>query len=66
MNQRERERNEEAPAPAAPAAGAGGTGLNTIRQTVADMLAAADDAVSKVLSGDSEAFNTAVRQEGGQ
>jgi len=30
------------------------------------MLAAADDAITRVLSGDSQAFNQAVRQEGGQ
>jgi hypothetical protein len=46
-------------APAAPT-------LNAIRQTAANMLAAADDAISRVLSGDSQAFNTAARQEGGQ
>jgi hypothetical protein len=30
------------------------------------MVAAGNDAVSKVLSGDSEAFNAAVKQQGGQ
>jgi len=30
------------------------------------MLSAADDAITRVLSGDSQAFNEAVRQEGGQ
>jgi hypothetical protein len=40
--------------------------LNAIRQTAAGMLAAADDAISRVLSGDSQAFNAAARQEGGE
>jgi hypothetical protein len=40
--------------------------LNAIRQSAAGMLAAADDAISRVLSGDSQAFNAAARQEGGQ
>jgi hypothetical protein len=66
MNQRERT-DRETPAPAA--AGPSGNpsaGLNSIRQSGAAMLSAADDAISRVLSGDSQAFNNAARQEGGQ
>jgi hypothetical protein len=67
MNQLERPNpeNQSSPAPG-PAGGPDGTNLNAIRQTAAGMLAAADDAISRVLSGDSQAFNAAARQEGGQ
>jgi hypothetical protein len=51
MNERERTHSEIPPS--APAAGSA-------------LLAAADDAINRVLSGDSQAFNQAVRQEGGQ
>jgi len=67
MNQRERPNHEhQSSAPPGSAGGPDGANLNTIRQTAAGMLAAADDAISRVLSGDSQAFNTAARQEGGQ
>lgn len=66
MNERERNHPETPqPGPAA-AGGADGANLNSLRATGAAMLAAADDAISRVLSGDSQAFNQAVRQEGGQ
>jgi hypothetical protein len=67
MNQRERPNhdNQQSPAPG-PAHSPEGANLNAIRQTAAGMLAAADDAINRVLSGDSQAFNTAARQEGGQ
>ena len=67
MNQLERPNpeNQSAAAPG-PSGGPDGANLNAIRQTAAGMLAAADDAISRVLSGDSQAFNTAARQEGGQ
>lgn len=67
MNQRERQNHDNQP-PAPPGAGSNpaGANLNAIRQAAAGMLAAADDAISRVLSGDSQAFNTAARQEGGQ
>jgi hypothetical protein len=67
MNQRERTShdNQLSTAPG-PAGIPDGANLNAIRQTAAGMLAAADDAISRVLSGDSQAFNTTARQEGGQ
>jgi len=67
MNQRERT-NDDAPQPP-PAESTGGApeaNLNAMRQAGAAMIAAADDAIQRVLSGDSQAFNAAVRQEGGQ
>jgi hypothetical protein len=67
MNQRERQNHDnQPPAPSGSGSSPGGANLNVIRQTAAGMLAAADDAISRVLSGDSQAFNTAARQEGGQ
>ena len=67
MNQRERQHHDsQPPAASGSNSGPGGANLNAIRQTAASMLAAADDAISRVLSGDSQAFNTAARQEGGQ
>lgn len=67
MDQRERTHQDTTPLPApAPAGGAPETDLNAIRQAGAAMLAAADEAISRVLSGDSPAFNASVRQEGGQ
>jgi hypothetical protein len=67
MNQRERpnDDNRTSAAPG-PAGNPDGANLNAIRQTASSMLAAADEAISRVLSGDSQAFNTAARQEGGQ
>ena len=67
MNQRERPNHEQQPPQAAGSAGGpAGANLTALRQTAAGMLAAADDAISRVLSGDSQAFNAAARQEGGQ
>ena len=67
MNQRERQNHDhQPPAPSGPGANPGGANLSAIRQSAAGMLAAADDAISRVLSGDSQAFNAAARQEGGQ
>jgi hypothetical protein len=66
MNQRERQNNETPATPASGQAGPNPANLNAIRQTASDMLAAADDAISRVLSGDSQAFNAAARQQGGQ
>jgi hypothetical protein len=40
--------------------------LSELRLAGAEILAAADDAINRVLSGNSEAFNTANRQQGGQ
>ena len=67
MNQQERSHHDHPPvAPAGPDAGPTGANLNAIRQSGSAMLAAADDAISRVLSGDSQAFNAAVQQDGGQ
>lgn len=67
MNQNERPRPDHpSPPPDESAGNAGGANLNAIRQTAGNMLTAADDAITRVLSGDSQAFNTAVRQGGGQ
>ena len=67
MDQHERTRPETTPSLPAPAPdGAPGANLTAIRQAGAAMLNAADDAISRVLSGDSPAFNAAVRQEGGE
>jgi len=67
MNQRERPNHERQPSESGGAgANPDGANLNAIRQTAASILAAADDAISRVLSGDSQAFNAAARQQGGQ
>ena len=67
MEQRERPNHEHQAADApGPAGSPDGASLNAIRQSAAGMLAAADDAISRVLSGDSQMFNAAARQEGGQ
>ena len=67
MNQRERpNHDQQQPAPAGSTGDPSGANLNAIRQTAAGLLAAADDAITRVLSGDSQAFNAAARQEGGQ
>jgi hypothetical protein len=40
--------------------------LNAMRQAGAAMIAAADGAIDRVLSGDSHKFNVAIQQQGGQ
>lgn len=40
--------------------------LDELRRQGEALLAAGDDAIDRALSGDSQAFNTAVRQQGGQ
>ena len=40
--------------------------LAQLRREGHELLAAGDDAIDRALSGDSETFNTAVRQQGGQ
>lgn len=67
MNQQERTRADHTSTPT-PESGSNpnGNALNAIRQTAAGMLDAADEAITRVLSGDSQAFNAAVRQGGGQ
>ena len=67
MNQLERQNNDSQSnqAPGQPG-DPNPANLNAIRQTASAMLAAADDAINRVLSGDSQAFNAAARQQGGQ
>ncbi len=43
-----------------------GGDLERIRQAGAELLAAADEAIDRALSGDSEAFLAANRQQGGE
>ena len=50
----------------APPGFSGGDTLSALRQAGEQMLAAADDAIRRTLSGDSPAFVRASRQEGGQ
>jgi hypothetical protein len=45
---------------------AGGGGLDELRRAGEDLLAAGDEAIRRALSGDSEGFLRANRQEGGQ
>jgi len=66
MNERERSHPETPQSGPAAAGGTDGSNLNAIHATGAALLSAAEEAISRVLSGDSLAFNQAVRQEGGQ
>ena len=66
MNQMERTHDEDnRPMDAAPGTPPAGN-LNALRQQAAALRAAADAAIAHVLSGNSQAFNAAMRQEGGQ
>ena len=60
-----RERQTQAPE-APPGTPAGGGNLNGLRQAGENFWAAGDDAIARALSGNSEAFLAATRQEGGQ
>ena len=67
MNQRERTNYDATqPPPADPTVGTPGANLNAMRQAGAAMIAAADGAIDRVLSGDSHKFNVAIQQQGGQ
>jgi hypothetical protein len=46
--------------------GGGGEGLDRVRRRAGGLLDAADEAIERVLSGDSEAFLRQNRQQGGQ
>ena len=64
---RERERPErEDRARQGPGNPRGGAGLNDLRHAGEAFLAAGDEAIRRALSGDSEAFLRANRQQGGQ
>lgn len=43
-----------------------GAGLDSLRQISRELIAAGDEAINRALSGDSEAFLAANRQQGGQ
>lgn len=62
---RERQRQNEDGRPAAPAS-AGDGNLGSLRQAGRDLLSVGDEAISRALSGDSEKFLSASRQQGGQ
>ena len=67
MNERERP-HSEIPLPGATGleGAPGAANLNAVRSAGAAMLAAADNAIARVLSGDSLQFNEAARQQGGE
>lgn len=68
MRFRERRDEEREPQPGQPATGPSPARGNLTRLRVRGegLLAAGADAINRTLSGDSEAFNTATRQQGGQ
>jgi hypothetical protein len=61
-----RERTNDTPRPAQTTPTGGGNNLDAIRQSAAAMLAAGDDAITKVLSGNSTKFIEQSRQQGGE
>jgi hypothetical protein len=64
---RERERtSDERQRPAASGGAPDGTNLGAIGDAAARLLAAGDAAIDRALSGDSDAFLQANRQQGGQ
>ena len=65
MNLRERQREREDDPPATGPAG-DPNALDDVRRTGAQFLARADEAIARALSGDSESFLRAGRQQGGQ
>jgi len=66
MNERERNSADNAPSDSGPSPTGGGKNLNEIRERASAFHAAADAAIDNVLSGNSEQFNQAARQQGGQ
>lgn len=65
MNERQRHDDTDLP-PGAGDPAAGGGNLGELRRAGDDLLAAGDEAIRRALSGNSEAFLRANRQEGGQ
>jgi hypothetical protein len=63
---RERERHDDAAAPGAGGDCGHGGNLDRLREEAEDLLTAGDEAIRRALSGDSEAFLRANRQQGGQ
>jgi hypothetical protein len=66
MEPRERIRQSQAHEPAGAMPSTPDQTTAALRQAGSDLLAAADDAINRALSADSEAFLFANRQEGGQ
>ena len=65
MNLKQRDDADDRPgAPASPTASP--SRLEGLRREGDALLAAGDDAIDRALSGDSQTFNAAVRQQGGQ
>lgn len=56
----------EQPRQGPPQGGPGDGNLDGLRQAGEELWAAGDDAINRALSGNSEAFLAATRQEGGQ
>lgn len=68
MRLRERRREDDAGPGGEPSADGApdGGGLQALRREGEEFLAAGDEAINRALSGDSQAFLTASRQQGGQ
>lgn len=62
----ERRRDDREPSQAAMNGDGSGGHLDELRSATERLLQAGDDAIDRALSGDSEAFLRASRQEGGQ
>lgn len=65
MNERQRHDHPDPP-PGDGGPTAGGSSLGELRRAGDDLLAAGDEAIRRALSGNSEAFLRANRQEGGE
>jgi len=65
FRERRSEDRDQRQAPSVPGGPEGGN-LNQMRQTGESFFQAADDTITRALSGDSQAFLNAARQEGGQ
>jgi len=66
MSELERTHNESSRPPEPSAGNPGAGALNDLRRQAAALHAAADAAIQNALSGNSQAFNASMRQEGGQ
>jgi len=66
MRFRERHNEPSARVESPPVGSPGGENLDAVRQAGESLFQAADDAIDRALSGDSQAFLEATRQEGGQ
>jgi len=61
-----REHQVDADPQAGPAVAGGGNSLQARRDAADDLYRETDDLIGRALSGDSQAFNQATEQEGGQ